>query len=99
MKVQNHDGSIVEMDKSSPESLEVLNHSTSHLMAEAIKELYPDALFGYGPSIENGFYYDIDFGDKVISDEDLVTIEKKMHELASKNEKIIRKEMSKEEAL
>ncbi|MBO7615405.1 MAG: threonine--tRNA ligase [Bacilli bacterium] len=99
MKVQQHDGSIVEMDKSAPESLEVLNHSTSHLLAEAIQVMYPNALFGFGPAIEEGFYYDIDFGDTVITDEDLPKIEKKMKELASKDEKIIRKELSKEEAL
>ena len=56
MKVQQHDGSIVEMDKSAPESLEVLNHSTSHLLAEAIQVMYPNALFGFGPAIEEGFY-------------------------------------------
>ena len=99
MKVQQHDGSIVEMDKSAPESLEVLNHSTSHLLAEAIKIMYPNALFGFGPAIENGFYYDIDFGDTVISDADLPKIEAKMKELAKKDEKIIRKQVSKEEAL
>ena len=99
MKVQQHDGSIVEMDKSDPASLDVLNHSTSHLLAEAIQVMYPNALFGFGPAIENGFYYDIDFGDTVITDEDLPKIEKKMKELASKDEKIIRKELSKEEAL
>lgn len=99
MKVQQHDGSIVEMDKSDPASLDVLNHSTSHLLAEAIQVMYPNALFGFGPAIEEGFYYDIDFGDTVITDEDLPKIEKKMKELASKDEKIIRKELSKEEAL
>ncbi len=98
MKVQQHDGSIVEMEKSSPEALEVLNHSTSHLLAEAIQELYPDALFGFGPAIENGFYYDIDFKEPIVED-DLVKIEKKMHELASKDEKIVRQVLSKKEAL
>ena len=99
MKVQQHDGSILEMDKQSPEALEVLNHSTSHLLAEAIQELYPKALFGFGPAIENGFYYDIDFGDETITDEDFAKIEKKMHELAGKDEKIIRQQLPKEEAL
>ena len=66
MKVQQHDGSIIELEKSSPEALEVLNHSTSHLLAEAIQELYPDALFGFGPAIENGFYYDIDFKEPIV---------------------------------
>ena len=99
MKVQQHDGSIIEMEKSSPEALEVLNHSTSHLLAEAIQELYPNALFGYGPAIENGFYYDIDFGDQAIVEEDLAKIEKKMHELANKDERIVRQVLSKKEAL
>ena len=98
MKVQLHDGSIIEMEKSSVEALEVLNHSTSHLLAEAIQELYPDALFGFGPAIENGFYYDIDFKEPIV-EEDLAKIEKKMHELASKDEKIVRQVLSKKEAL
>ena len=98
MKVQNHDGSIIEMDKSSKEAFEVLNHSTSHLLAEAIQELYPDALFGFGPAIEEGFYYDIDFKEP-ITEADLPAIEKKMHELASKDERIVREVLSKEEAL
>ena len=99
MKVTNHDGQIVEMEKSSPEALEVLNHSTSHLLAEAIQELYPTALFGFGPAIENGFYYDIDFKDIAFNEEELSKIEKKMHELASKDEKIVRSQVSKQEAL
>ena len=98
MKIQQHDGSIIEMDKSSPEALDVLNHSTSHLLAEAVQELYPGALFGYGPAIENGFYYDIDFPEP-ITEEDLAKIEKKMRELAKKDEKIVRKQLSKKEAL
>ena len=99
MKVQQHDGSIVEMEKSSPEALEVLNHSTSHLLAQAIQELYPNALFGFGPAIENGFYYDIDFGDITITENDLPAIEKKMKELAGKDQRIVREQLSKEEAL
>jgi threonyl-tRNA synthetase len=87
------------MEKTSPESLDVLNHSTSHLLAQAIKELYPEALFGFGPAIENGFYYDIDFGTKVLSEEELPIIEKKMKELASKDFKIVRQSLTKEQAL
>ena len=98
MKVQLHDGSIIEMDKSSKEAFEVLNHSTSHLLAEAIQELYPDALFGFGPAIEEGFYYDIDFKEPIV-EADLAKIEKKMHELASKDERIVREVLTKEEAL
>ena len=99
MKIQQHDGSIIEINKSEPQAMEVLNHSTSHLLAEAITELYPKALFGFGPAIENGFYYDIDFGEETITDADFAAIEKKMHELASKDERIQREQVSKEEAL
>ena len=98
MKIQQHDGSIIEIEKSSKEAFEVLNHSTSHLMAEAISELYPTAKFGFGPAIEEGFYYDIDFEEQ-IGEEDLRKIEKKMHELSSKDERIVREVLSKEQAL
>ena len=99
MKVQQHDGSIIEMEKTSAEALEVLNHSTSHLLAQAITELYPKALFGFGPAIENGFYYDIDFGDISITDEDLPVIEKKMKEIAGRDLRIVREQLTKEQAL
>lgn len=99
MKVIQHDGSITEMDKSDVLSLDVLNHSTSHLLAAAIHELYPKALFGFGPAIEEGFYYDIDFLDESISESDLPRIEKKMKELAGKDEKILREQLSKKDAL
>ena len=59
-------------------NLSILNHSCAHLMAQAVKHLYPDAKFWVGPVIEEGFYYDIDLGDKVIKEEDLVLIEKEM---------------------
>ena len=98
MKVQLHDGSIIEMEKNSKEGFEVLNHSTSHLLAAAIHELYPDALFGYGPAIEEGFYYDIDFKEP-ITEADFPKIEKKMHDLAAKDDKIVRQLLTKEEAL
>ena len=96
MKIQLH--SIVEIEKNSKEAFEVLNHSTSHLLAEAIQELYPDALFGFGPAIEEGFYYDIDFKEQ-ITEADLAKIEKKMHELSAKDERIVREVLPKEEAL
>ena len=98
MKIQQHDGSIIELEKSSKEALEVLNHSTSHLLAQAVKELYPDVLFGIGPAIENGFYYDFDFKEQ-LTEADLPAIEKKMKELASKDFKIQRSQLSKKEAL
>ena len=74
-------------------------HSSAHLMAEAIESLYPGVKLGIGPSIENGFYYDIDFGDHTISDADFPKIEKKMQEIVQAKEPITRKEVSKEEAL
>ncbi len=77
---------------------EVYWHSSSHLMAHAVKELYPEAKFGVGPAIENGFYYDIDINEK-LSEEDLVKIENKMKELVEQNEPFKRKELSKSEAL
>ena len=75
-------------------------HSSAHLMAEALEALYPGIKFGIGPSIENGFYYDVDLGDgRVISDSDLPKIENKMRELASQKENYQRKDISKKEAL
>ncbi len=78
---------------------DVLNHSCAHLLASAVKELYPGVLFGVGPSIEEGFYYDMDLGDTKLTEEDLVKIEKKMHALAEAAISIERKEVSKTEAL
>ena len=74
-------------------------HSSAHLLAEAIQELYPDAKFGIGPPIESGFYYDIDFGDQQISQDDLSRIEDKFIEMARKKSEFNRKEVSKKEAL
>lgn len=77
----------------------VLNHSCAHLLAQAIRELYSNAMFGVGPAIEEGFYYDIDLGDVKITEEDLPKIEKKMQALVAAAEPIVRKEVSKAEAL
>lgn len=75
-------------------------HSSAHLMAEALQELYPGIKFGIGPAIENGFYYDVDPGEGVsIKENDFVAIEKKMQELVSKKEAIVRKSISKADAL
>lgn len=73
-------------------------HSSAHLMAEAVELLFPGVKFGIGPDIENGFYYDIDFGENEISDKDLLNIEKKMLELARQKQTFQRKEVSKAEA-
>lgn len=74
-------------------------HSSAHLLAAAVLELYPNAKFGIGPAIENGFYYDIDFGDKVLSSEDFSKIEAKMAEIVKRSVSLVRKEVSKAEAL
>jgi len=74
-------------------------HSSAHLMAEALQELYPGMKFGIGPAIENGFYYDVDPGTAVIKEGDLATIEAKMVELAARKELIVRNDISKAEAL
>lgn len=74
-------------------------HTSAHLMAEALQELYPGIKFGIGPAIENGFYYDVDPGDTVIRENDLPTIEAKMAELAARGEKLKRTDISKADAL
>jgi threonyl-tRNA synthetase len=74
-------------------------HSSSHLLAEAVEALYPGAKFGIGPAIENGFYYDIDLGDRKISEADLAAIEKKMLELARAKDCFVRREVPKAEAI
>ena len=77
----------------------LLNHSCAHMLAQAIKQLYPNAMFGVGPAIEEGFYYDIDLGDIKLNEEDLPKIEKKMQSLAASGETIHRVVVSKEKAL
>ena len=79
--------------------LNVLNHSCAHLLASAVKHLYPHALFWVGPVIDDGFYYDIDLGNDVIKEEDLEKIEKEMKKIAKDGKRMIRNEISKEEAL
>jgi threonyl-tRNA synthetase len=74
-------------------------HSSAHLMAEALEALYPDVKFWVGPPIENGFYYDVDFGEHTITDKDFPAIESKMMELAKQKNPYIRREMSKADAL
>lgn len=84
--------------KEEPE-LNILNHSCAHLLAQAVKHLYPDAKFWVGPVVEEGFYYDIDLGDKSLNDEDIKKIESEMKKCAKDNKYIVRKEISKSEAL
>lgn len=81
------------------EKLSIINHSCAHLLAQAVKHLYPQALFWVGPVIENGFYYDIDLGDKTLTEEDLPAIEKEMKKISKDGKRIVRHELTKEEAL
>ena len=81
------------------EKLSVMNHSCAHLLAQAVQHLYPNAKFWVGPVIEEGFYYDIDLGDTVIKEEDLEKIEKEMKKIAKDGKRIVRHELTKEEAL
>ncbi len=81
------------------EKLSVMNHSCAHLLAQAVKHLYPKAMFWVGPVIDSGFYYDIDLGDEVIKEEDLEKIEKEMKKISKDGKRIVRHEISKSEAL
>ena len=80
------------------EKLSIMNHSCAHLLAQAVKHLYPEAKFWVGPVIEEGFYYDIDLGDKTLTDEELPKIEREMKKIAKDGKRIVRHELSKEEA-
>ena len=81
------------------EKLSVLNHSCAHLLAQAVKHIYPEAKFWVGPVIEEGFYYDIDLGDITLTEDDLPAIEKEMKKLAKDGKRIVRQELTKKEAL
>ena len=95
----NEDASLELLTADSEGLDHVLNHSCAHLLAQAIKELYPNAMFGVGPAIEEGFYYDMNLGEVKLTEEDIQKIEKKMHALAEGNIEIKRREVSKAEAL
>ncbi|MGG5254827.1 threonine--tRNA ligase [Neobacillus sp. SM06] len=92
------DGAIEIITPDSSEALEVLRHSTAHLMAQAIKRLYPNVKLGVGPVIENGFYYDVDL-EESITPEDLPKIEKEMAKIVNENLDVVRKEVSRDEAV
>ncbi|NLF48235.1 MAG: threonine--tRNA ligase, partial [Acholeplasmataceae bacterium] len=95
----NESATIAFITTEDPEALSVLRHSAAHLLAEAIKSLYPQACFGVGPAIEEGFYYDIDLGDVVLTEADLSSIEKVMGKLSADNQEIKRRVVSKQEAI
>ena len=83
MKIIYKDGTVAECPPE--EALHVLRHTAAHIMAQAIQHLYPDADFAYGPATEKGFYYDVDFGDRKLTDEDLEAIEKEMKKIVKAN--------------
>ena len=83
MKVLYNDGHVDECP--AEEELHVIRHSAAHIMAQAIKRLYPEADFAYGPATDNGFYYDVDLGDKKISEEDFPAIEAEMKKICKEN--------------
>ena len=95
----NEDATIQLFKWEDPEGKHAFWHSSAHLLAEALQELYPGVKFGIGPAIENGFYYDIDPGEHKLTDEDFAKIEKKMMELAQRKEAIVRADISKADAL
>ena len=97
MKIIYKDGTVVEAEES--QELEVLRHSAAHIMAQAVKRLYPHADFGYGPATEKGFYYDIDLGDTKLTDEDLAAIEAEMKKITKENLPIRPYVLSREEAI
>jgi len=92
------DGHLSLLTKKDDKAINVLRHSTAHLMAQAITKLYPGACFGVGPYIDEGYYYDVDFGDEKVNDEDLIKIEKEMKKLAEQDFDIVREEVSYEQA-
>lgn len=95
----NEDASIKLHKWDDQEAKNTFWHSSSHLMAEALEQLYPGIKFGIGPAIETGFYYDVDLGEKTITESDLKKIEDKMLELAREKQHFVRKDVTKEEAM
>lgn len=95
----NEDATIKLFKWDDPEGKHAFWHSSAHLLAEALQELYPGIKFGIGPAIENGFYYDVDPGEATIKEGDFATIEAKMAELVAKKEPIVRQDISKADAL
>ncbi|MCH3968160.1 MAG: threonine--tRNA ligase [Atopobiaceae bacterium] len=97
MKVLYNDGSV--KDCPEDEEVHVIRHTAAHVLAQAVKRLYPEADFGYGPATDNGFYYDIDLGDTKLTDDDLARIEDEMHRIAKENLKVTTFELPRDEAI
>ena len=98
MKVLYNDGHVGEIDDAA-EELHVIRHTAAHILAQAIKRLYPEAKFAYGPATENGFYYDVDLGDTKINTEDFSALEAEMKKITKENLKIETFELSRDEAI
>ena len=96
MKVLYNDGHVGEC--APEEELHIIRHTCAHTLAQAVKRLYPEAHFGYGPATENGFYYDIDLGDKKVSEEEFAAIEAEMKKIVKENLKIETFELPRDEA-
>lgn len=98
MKVLYNDGHVGEINNPA-EELEVIRHDAAHLLAQALKRLYPHAQFAYGPATENGFYYDVDLGDTKVNEDDFPAIEAEMKKIAKENLKIETFELPRDEAV
>ncbi|MBF0912161.1 MAG: threonine--tRNA ligase [Atopobium sp.] len=98
MKVLYNDGHVGEINDSA-EELEVIRHDAAHLLAQALKRLYPHAQFAYGPATENGFYYDVDLGDTKVNEDDFPAIEAEMKKIVKENLKIETFELPRDEAI
>ena len=97
-EIISNDSDVIIVTNSDPEGLEIIRHSCAHLFGHAIKQMFPKAKMAIGPTIDNGFYYDIDL-DVSLNDKDLELIEKKMKELAETDYQVIREVVDKEKAL
>ena len=95
----NEDASLKLLTWNDTDGKNTFWHSSAHLMAEAVEAMFPGVKFWVGPPVENGFYYDMDLGDKKMNEEDLLALEKKMNELAKKNNNYVRKEIPKADAV
>ncbi|HJT05751.1 MAG TPA: TGS domain-containing protein, partial [Stellaceae bacterium] len=94
----DHDARVAILTRDSPEALEILRHDAAHVMAEAVKELYPETQVTFGPATDTGFYYDF-ARDHPFTPEDLARIEQRMHEIVDRDEKITREEWERDRAV
>ncbi|MBQ7788624.1 MAG: threonine--tRNA ligase [Clostridia bacterium] len=98
MKIMQNNGVVAEIDNKE-EELHIIRHTAAHIMAQAIRRLFPEAIFAYGPATEKGFYYDVDLGERKLTDEDLANIEKEMKKIVKENLPIKAYALPREEAI